>query len=254
MRSNNHLSFRSGNPALGKQTFKTLKRDSSGPLVRDDVMTIKGTVDKTAISLLLMLCAGYFTFSEGSLIFIAIGGIGGFIVALVTIFKKEWAPITVPLYAMLEGLMLGGVSYMYGQMYEGIVFNAIMLTISILICLLFAYRSGIIQATENFKLGVFAATGGIFLVNLISFIASFFGAGFSFLDPTNSSMFSIGVSLFIVVIASLNLVLDFDFIEEGAEKGAPKYMEWYGAFGLLVTLVWLYLEILRLLAKLNSRR
>ena len=254
MRSNNHLSFRSGNPALGKQTFKTLKRDSSGPLVRDDVMTIKGTVDKTAISLLLMLCAGYFTFSEGSLIFIAIGGIGGFIVALVTIFKKEWAPITVPLYAMLEGLMLGGVSYMYGQMYEGIVFNAIMLTISILICLLFAYRSGIIQATENFKLGVFAATGGIFLVYLISFIASFFGAGFSFLDPTNSSMFSIGVSLFIVVIASLNLVLDFDFIEEGAEKGAPKYMEWYGAFGLLVTLVWLYLEILRLLAKLNSRR
>ena len=254
MRSNNHLSFRSGNPALGKQTFKTLKRDSSGPLVRDDVMTIKGTVDKTAISLLLMLCAGYFTFSEGSLIYIAIGGIGGFIVALVTIFKKEWAPITVPLYAMLEGLMLGGVSYMYGQMYEGIVFNAIMLTISILICLLFAYRSGIIQATENFKLGVFAATGGIFLVYLISFIASFFGAGFSFLDPTNSSMFSIGVSLFIVVIASLNLVLDFDFIEEGAEKGAPKYMEWYGAFGLLVTLVWLYLEILRLLAKLNSRR
>ena len=254
MRSNNHLSFRSGNPALGKETFKTLKRDSSGPLVRDDVMTIKGTVDKTAISLLLMLFAGYFTFSEGSLVYIAIGGIGGFIVALVTISKKEWAPITVPLYAMLEGLMLGGVSYMYGQMYEGIVFNAIMLTISILICLLFAYRSGIIQATENFKLGVFAATGGIFLVYLVSFIASFFGAGFSFLDPTNSSMFSIGVSLFIVVIASLNLVLDFDFIEEGAEKGAPKYMEWYGAFGLLVTLVWLYLEILRLLAKLNSRR
>ena len=254
MRSNNHLSFRSGNPALGKETFKTLKRDSSGPLVRDDVMTIKGTVDKTAISLLLMLFAGYFTFSEGSLVYIAIGGIGGFIVALVTIFKKEWAPITVPLYAILEGLMLGGVSYMYGQMYEGIVFNAIMLTISILICLLFAYRSGIIQATENFKLGVFAATGGIFLVYLVSFIASFFGAGFSFLDPTNSSMFSIGVSLFVVVIASLNLVLDFDFIEEGAEKGAPKYMEWYGAFGLLVTLVWLYLEILRLLAKLNSRR
>ena len=254
MRSNNHLSFRSGNPALGKETFKTLKRDSSGPLVRDDVMTIKGTVDKTAISLLLMLFAGYFTFSEGSLVYIAIGGIGGFIVALVTISKKEWAPITVPLYAMLEGLMLGGVSYMYGQMYEGIVFNAIMLTISILICLLFAYRSGIIQATENFKLGVFAATGGIFLVYLVSFIASFFGAGFSFLDPTNSSMFSIGVSLFVVVIASLNLVLDFDFIEEGAEKGAPKYMEWYGAFGLLVTLVWLYLEILRLLAKLNSRR
>tara|TARA_B100001057_G_scaffold476795_1_gene545224 strand:- start:731 stop:1384 length:654 start_codon:yes stop_codon:yes gene_type:complete len=217
-------------------------------------MTIKGTVDKTAISLLLLLFAGYFTFNEGSMVYIAIGGIGGFIVALVTIFKKEWSPITVPLYAVLEGLMLGGISYMYGQMYEGIVFNAIMLTVSILICLLLAYRSGIIKATENFKLGVFAATGGIFLVYLVSFIASFFGAGFSFLDPSNSSLFSIGVSLFVVVIASLNLVLDFDFIEEGAERGAPKYMEWYGAFGLLVTLVWLYLEILRLLAKLNNRR
>lgn len=254
MRTNNHLSFRSGNPALGKKTFQSISRTSGGSIVRDDVMTIKGTVDKTSISLLLLLFAGYFTFSEGSMIYAVIGGIGGFIVALVTIFKKEWSPITVPLYAILEGLMLGGISYMYGQMYEGIVFNAIMLTVSILICLLLAYRSGIIKATENFKLGIFAATGGIFLVYLVSFIASFFGAGFSFLDPTNSSLFSIGVSLFVVVIASLNLVLDFDFIEEGAERGAPKYMEWYGAFGLLVTLVWLYLEILRLLAKLNSRR
>lgn len=254
MRTNNHLSFRSGNPALGKKTFQSISRTSGGSIVRDDVMTIKGTVDKTSISLLLLLFAGYFTFSEGSMIYAVIGGIGGFIVALVTIYKKEWSPITVPLYAILEGLMLGGISYMYGQMYEGIVFNAIMLTVSILICLLLAYRSGIIKATENFKLGVFAATGGIFLVYLVSFIASFFGAGFSFLDPTNSSLFSIGVSLFVVVIASLNLVLDFDFIEEGAERGAPKYMEWYGAFGLLVTLVWLYLEILRLLAKLNSRR
>lgn len=254
MLTNKHLSFRSGNPALSKKTFQSISRKSSGSVIRDDVMTIKGTVDKTAISLLLLLFAGYFTFNEGSMVYIAIGGIGGFIVALVTIFKKEWSPITVPLYAILEGLMLGGISFIYGQMYEGIVFNAIILTVSILICLLLAYRSGIIKATENFKLGVFAATGGIFLVYLISFIASFFGAGFSFLDPTNSSLFSIGVSLFVVVIASLNLVLDFDFIEEGSERGAPKYMEWYGAFGLLVTLVWLYLEILRLLAKLNNRR
>ena len=217
-------------------------------------MTIKGTVDKTALSLLLMLLAGYFTFNEGSSVLMVAGGVGGFIVAIITILKKQWSPITVPLYAMFEGLMLGGISFMYGQLFEGIVFNAIMLTVSILLCLLFAYRSGIIKATENFKLGVFAATAGIFLVYIASFVASFFGAGFSFLDPTNSSLFSIGISLFVVVIASLNLVLDFDFIEEGAEKGAPKYMEWYGAFGLLVTLVWLYLEILRLLAKLNSRK
>jgi uncharacterized YccA/Bax inhibitor family protein len=143
---------------------------------------------------------------------------------------------------------------MYGQMFEGIVLNAIILTVSILVSLLLVYKSGYIKVTENFKLGVVAATGGIFLVYLFSFFASFFGINFSFLNPTNGSLMSIGISLFIVIIASLNLVMDFDFIEEGAEKGAPKYMEWYGAFGLLVTLVWLYLEILRLLGKLNSRK
>jgi uncharacterized YccA/Bax inhibitor family protein len=185
---------------------------------------------------------------------ILVGGIGGFIVALITIFKKHLSPITVPIYAIFEGLLLGGISFVYGQLYEGIVFNAIMITVSILLSLLFAYRSGIIKATENFKLGVFAATGGIALIYLFSFISSLFGGGFSIMDPTNSSLMSIGFSLVVIDIASLNLVLDFDFIEEGAEKGAPKYMEWYGAFGLLVTLVWLYLEILRLLAKLNSRK
>ena len=117
-----------------------------------------------------------------------------------------------------------------------------------------AYKSGLIKPTENFKLGVVAATGGIFLIYLISFIMGFFGSGMSIMDPNNASLMSIGFSVFVIIIASLNLVLDFDFIEEGSEKGAPKYMEWYGAFGLLVTLIWLYLEILRLLAKLNSRR
>ena len=142
---------------------------------------------------------------------------------------------------------------MFNQAYEGIVMQAIGLTLGILASLLLAYRSGMIKATENFKLGIAAATGGIFLVYMANFIMSFFGASISVLDPTNSSLMSIGISLFIVVIASLNLVLDFDFIEEGAEKGAPKYMEWYGAFGLLVTLIWLYLEILKLLSKLRNR-
>ena len=249
-----HLSFRSGNPALSSKVFENTTQRKQGALLIDDVMTIKGTVDKTAISLILLLTAGYFSFSEEMFFLIPIGGIGGFIIALVTIFKKTWAPITVPLYAIFQGLLLGGISFMYGQLYEGIVFNAIMITVSILFSLLFAYRSGIIKATENFKLGVFAATGGIALVYLFSFIASFFGVGFSIMNPTNGSLMSIGFSLVVIVIASLNLVLDFDFIEEGAEKGAPKYMEWYGAFVLLVTLVWLYLEILRLLAKLNSRK
>ena len=249
-----HSLRRSGNPALNSKVFENFERPKSGPLLRDDVMTIQGTVNKTGISLALLIFAGYFAYVPNGFSFMIIGFLGGLIVAFTTIFKKTWAPITVPLYAMFQGLFLGSISYMYGQMFEGIVLNAVILTVSILISLLFVYKSGLIQVTKNFKLGIAAATGGILLVYIFSFFGSFFGMSLSFLDPTNGSLISIVGSLFIVIIASLNLVLDFDFIEEGAEKGAPKYMEWYGAFGLLVTLVWLYLEILRLLAKLNSRK
>ena len=249
-----HLTLRSGNPALNKNSFKNLTvNKSTGPILRDELMTIKGTVDKTAISLLLMIASGYYTFSEQIVSLILPGAIIGLIIAIFTIFRKQYAPLTVPLYALSQGLFLGGISFMYSQMIEGIVYNAILLTVTILLSLLLAYRSGIIKPTENFKLGIFAATGGILLFYIISIIASFFGTGFSVLDPTNGSMTSILVSLFVVIIASLNLVLDFDFIEEASENGAPKYMEWYGAFGLLVTLVWLYLEILRLFLKINSR-
>ena len=143
---------------------------------------------------------------------------------------------------------------MYNSLYDGIVTNAIFLTVGILLALLTAYRSGIIKPTENFKLGIFAATGGIALVYFVNFIMGFFGSSMGIMQIDNASPLSIGFSIVVVIIAALNLVLDFDFIEEGAENGAPKYMEWYGAFGLLITLVWLYLEILKLLAKLQSRR
>jgi uncharacterized YccA/Bax inhibitor family protein len=242
--------IKSGNPALNKKTFENLRTTSDG------VMTLDGAVNKTAISMGILLLAAYYTYSNAIMDYILIGFIGGFIVAIVTIFKKEWSPTTVPIYAVLEGLALGGVSKMYADAFEpGIVPQAIMLTLGILFALLFAYKSKIIQATENFKLGVFAATAGIGIVYLVSFLMSLFGGGgLPVMDPTNASMLSIGFSLFVVVIASLNLVMDFDFIEQGAANGAPKYMEWYGAFGLLVTLIWLYLEILRLLAKLSSRK
>jgi len=243
----NHLSLRSGNPVLSKSTFSNTGNIS-------EKMTINGTVNKTAISLLLLVGTGYLTFTTINPGLIIGCGIGGFIVAIITVFKKEWAPITVPIYAILEGGLLGGVSFMYNSLYDGIVTNAIFLTVGILLSLLTAYRSGYIKATENFKLGVFAATGGIAIVYLINFIMSFFGSSMGVMQIDNASPMSIGFSVIVVIIAALNLVLDFDFIEEGAEKGAPKYMEWYGAFGLLVTLIWLYLEILRLLAKLNSRR
>ena len=243
---NRHLSLRSGNPVLSSKTF-------SNSILSDNQMTIEGTVNKTAISLLLLVGTGYFTFDVVNPVLLVGCGIGGFVIAIITVFKKEWAPITVPIYASLEGAMLGGISYMYNSLYNGIVTNAILLTLGILVSLLIAYRSGYIKPTENFKLGIFAATGGIAIVYLINFIMGFFGSGFSIMNINNSSPLSIGFSVVVVIIASLNLVLDFDFIEEGAEKGAPKYMEWYGAFGLLVTLIWLYVEILRLVAKLRNR-
>ena len=246
------MSFRSGNPALSGNTFKNEASDISG-----ETMTLDGTVNKTTLSLLMLIAAAYYTFSmpdSGGAIYIFPGFIGGFILALITIFKKQWAPYTVPLYSILEGLALGGISAIYEHMYTGIAQQAVFLTMGIFGSLLFAYKTKIIKPTENFKLGIFAATAGIGGVYLISFIMRLFGSGLSIMNIENASMMSIGFSLFVVIIASLNLVLDFDFIEEASEAGVPKYMEWYAAFGLLVTLIWLYLEILRLLAKLQSRR
>jgi|TARA_B110000438_G_scaffold35764_1_gene35512 uncharacterized YccA/Bax inhibitor family protein len=244
---NRHISYRSGNPVLNKSSFNSTSLSS-------ETMTIEGTVNKTAMSLILLVGSGYYTFTSISSAMLILFGIGGLITGIITIFKKEWAPITVPIYAILEGGLLGGISYMYNSVYDGIVTNAIFITVGILLSLLMAYKSGLIKPTENFKLGVAAATGGIMIVYFVNMIMSFFGSSMGVMDPTNASPMSIGFSLIIIVIASLNLVLDFDFIEEAAEKNAPKYMEWYGAFGLLVTLIWLYLEILRLLSKLNSRR
>ena len=250
MAPNQHSLFRSANPALSSKTFSDFVVDAN-----NHVMTVNGTVNRVIVSLLILLFFGSVTYTLGNLALplMIVGFIGGLIVAFITIFKKHLAPKTVPIYSALEGMALGGLSYVFNQMYEGIVFQAIFLTLGILFSLLFAYKSRLIKPTENFKLGVTAATGGIFVVYMISFVMSLFGSTLPVMDINNSSMFSIGFSLLVVVIASLNLVLDFDFIEEGAEKGAPKYMEWYGAFGLLVTLIWLYIEILHLLAKLRGR-
>ena len=249
-----HLSFRSGNPTLNKNTFSGMSATrSSGPIIKDNVMTIEGTVNKTALSLLLLMSSGYYAYSSLMGSYILVGFILGLVAFFITLFKKELSPITTPIYSLCQGLVLGGISFMYAQQFEGIVFNAVCLTAFILLSLLFAYKSRMIRATENLKLGIFAATGGIGLFYLIGIIGLFFGFEVPFLSPTDGSITSILITLFIVVIASLNLVLDFDFIEEASENGAPKYMEWYAAFGLMVTLVWLYLEILRLLAKINSR-
>ena len=256
--------IRSVNPALKESTFLDL---GSGTVVSRDAgaMTLNGTVNKTGILLLLSVLTAAFAWTQsvvtgpdgtamvapGVTIYALGGAIGGFILAMVTVFKKTWSPVTAPLYALVEGFFLGAISAVFELKYPGIVFQAVVLTFGTLGALLAAYRSGLIRATENFKLGVVAATGGIALVYLVSMGLRLFGKDIPLIHE--SGLVGIGFSLFVVVIAALNLVLDFDFIESGVEAGAPKYMEWYGAFGLMVTLVWLYIEFLRLLAKLQSR-
>jgi uncharacterized YccA/Bax inhibitor family protein len=250
--------MRSGNPVLGENTFLDI---GSGRVVsggQSSTMTLNGAVNKTGLLLAMLVLAAAFTWSKFSgpesmpqvLPWLATGAIGGLIVALITVFKKEWSPVTAPAYAVLEGLFLGGFSAMMELRFPGIVMQAVVLTFGTLFALLAAYRSGLIKATENFKLGVVAATGGIALLYLVNIGMGFFGKSMGFIHE--SSWIGIAFSGFVVVIAALNLVLDFDFIEKGVEQGAPKYMEWYGAFGLMVTLIWLYLEFLRLLSKLRD--
>ena len=233
---------RSGNPAFS-QGFG-INESISG-----EVMTLDGTVNKTSILLALCVGGAYFGWNSPGLVMPAI--LIGFVIALFTIFRPKNSPYTAPAYAAIEGVALGGITMIFEAQYPGIGIQAIGLTFGILASLLFCYKSGIIKPTENFRLMIFAGTMGIFILYLVSFIMSFFGNSIGFIH--SNGLFGIGFSLFVVAIASLNLVLDFDFIEEGAEKGMPKYLEWYGAFSLMVTLIWLYLEILRLLAKIRSR-
>ena len=248
---NRHLSYRTLNPALNSNTFKNINKKDS--LFLNEGMTIKGTVDKTALALCLLLISAYYSFSQANFTLMALAGMIGSFLFLTLIFKKSWAPFIVPLYSISQGFVVGGVSYLYNSQYEGIVLQSVLLTILVLFSMLFAYRSKIIKPTQNFKLAIFSSIMAIFVLYLIGFFMGLFGTGLSILDPRNSSLASIGASVFIVAIGAFSLVIDFDFIEEGAEKGAPKYMEWYGAFGLLVTLIWLYFEILRLVAKLRNR-
>ena len=253
--------MKTSNPALGENTFRGVAGVGYGGAIdATSRMTLSGTVNKTGILLILTFASAAYTWFQylaagtpaavGG--WMAIGGIGGFICAMVTIFKKEWSPVSAPIYALLEGLLLGGISAMFDVRYPGIAIQAVGLTFGTLFALLFAYKSGMIRVTQKFALGVAAATGGIMLFYVAQMLLGFFHIHFMS-SVYGSGVIGIGFSLFVVAIAALNLVLDFDFIERGVNYGAPKYMEWYGAFGIMVTLIWLYLEMLRLLAKTRSR-
>ena len=244
--------FSSSNPVL------TPKALQGQPLVSGETMTMQGTVNKTGVLLLLATVTAAWTWGlarsgtpDAAAPWMMGGLIGGLVAALVTVFKKEWSPLTAPLYAALEGLALGGISSMLDQAYHGIAIQAVGLTFGVLGVMLFLYTAGIVRATPRFTLGVIAATGGIFVVYMVDMVLGFFGHHVPLLN--SGGPLGIGISLVIVTVAALNLILDFGMIENGVQSGAPKYMEWYGAFGLMVTLVWLYMEILRLLSKMRQR-
>ena len=256
---------RSGNPAFKRNFdqggFRTQSssdmntasgfRTSSSTVENTNLMTLDGAVNKTGILLALCFSGAFVGWNFPALAIPC--ALLGFVLAMVTIFRSpEKVASTAPFYAIAQGIFLGGVTMMFEGMYPGIAVQALGLTFGITVSLLFCYKSGLIKPTENFKLMIVSATAGIAILYLVSFIMSMFGSPISFIH--SNGLMGIGFSVFVVGIAALNLVLDFDFIEEGAEVGLPKYMEWYGAFSLMVTLVWLYLEILRLLAKIVSRR
>ena len=247
--------MRTSNPTLNDQVFLQSRSGNRA----DGVMTLNGTVLKTAILTLLLVTSASWSwkvFVSGSPpawfgAALPVSGILYLVLGLIISFKPTTAPALAPVYALCNGVIVGIISAMYEQQFGGIVLSAVLLTCGILFALLAAYTTGLIKPTENFKLGIAAATGGSFLFYLVSMVLGFFGIHIPLVF--GNGPVGIAFSAFIVVIAALNLVLDFDFIENGCAAGAPKYMEWYAAFGLLVTLVWLYLEILRLLSKLRSR-
>ncbi|MGD1064138.1 MAG: Bax inhibitor-1/YccA family protein [Terracidiphilus sp.] len=254
--------IKTSNPALGQNTFSDVARSQyGGDLVDASArMTLSGTVNKTGILLLCAVATAAWTWNQFMQTHDAasvapalmLGALGGFVIAMVTVFKKTWSPVTAPIYALLEGLVLGGISAIFELRYPGIAMEAVALTFGTLFVMLLLYKSGLIKVTQKFRMGVVAATGGIAVFYLLTWLLSMFHISI-FSSVFGSGPIGIGFSLFVVAIASLNLVLDFDFVEQGVAAGAPKYMEWYAAFGIIVTLVWLYLEILRLLSKVRSR-
>jgi uncharacterized YccA/Bax inhibitor family protein len=249
MRTPTRPQRRSGNPALREDVFSAARTADGG------VMTVQGTVNKTALLLVLALATASAAWVLGTAGGPGVGGwaIGaslvGLGVAIATIVRPQWSPVTAPIYALVQGVVLGLVSMWLEASFEGIAVQAVALTFGVMGAMLALYRTGVIKVTQRFRAGVLAATLGIAVVYLVALGLSLFGVRVPFL--WDGSPLGILISLVIVVVAALNLLLDFDLIERGARSGAPAYMEWYAAFGLLVTLVWLYLELLRLLAQLR---
>lgn len=247
--------FESSNPVLSEDRFRRSAAEthdySDGPISRaaEESMTTMGAINKSVMLTGILILTAAFSFGSMNMAYLWGGAIGGLIMVLIATFKPTTAPVTAPIYAAFEGLFVGSLSGIYASAYGGIIFNAVSITICILLAMLMIYRSGYIKVDNKFRRGVMIATGGIMLVYLFAWIMRMFGMPVPFLHEGGT--IGIVISLVIIVIASLNLMLDFDFFEKGEQYGAPKYMEWLAALGLLVTLVWIYVEVLRLLSILN---
>jgi uncharacterized YccA/Bax inhibitor family protein len=251
--------FKSGNPTLTEKMFdKSLELDAS----LQGSMTVRGAMNKFGFMMIMLIAGAAYNWhlyeemkQDTMQTLMYVGVFGGLITAIAIIFKPNWAPFLAPIYALLEGLFVGGISVImnaaFAKSYPGLVIQAVGLTFGVAISMFILYNFRIIKATERFKSIIFTATLGVGIFYLLTMVLNLFGVNVSFMY--DSSLLSIGISLFVVAIAALNLILDFDMIEQGAERGAPKFMEWYGAFGLMVTIVWLYIEMLKLLSKLSSR-
>jgi uncharacterized YccA/Bax inhibitor family protein len=242
----------SQNPLLSQAVIE------KAPMVYSSPMTVQGAVNRAAFLLSLVVVSAVLSWNwtngrhaDPSLLILS-GSVSGLIFCLLTVFKKEWSPVTAPIYSLCEGMTLGAISASLNRVYPGVALQASMLSFGVLFALLGAYRLGWIRASEKFKAVVVAATLGVGLVYLFAMIANLFGVQIPFLHGSGDG--AILFSLAVVVIAAMNLIMDFSFIEEAAAASAPKYMEWYAAFGLMVSLIWLYLEILRLLSNLSRRR
>jgi uncharacterized YccA/Bax inhibitor family protein len=251
--------FKSGNPTLSEKMFdKSLALDAS----QQSTMTVRGAMNKFGFMMLMLIGGASYTWhlfeslkQNTATTLMYVGIFGGLITAFAIMFKPKWAGYLAPLYALLEGFFVGGISVImnaaYAEKAPGLITQAVGLTFGVAIAMFLLYNFRVIKATERFKSIIFTATAGIAIFYLITWLVSLFGVNMSFMY--GGGTLSIGISLFVVAIAALNLILDFDMIEQGAERGAPKFMEWYGAFGLMVTIVWLYIEMLKLLSKLSSR-
>ena len=237
----------SSNPFLRESIMQ--KASISVPASGQATMTVRGAIDKTLILFAIMMVTTVISYSMPSTLFLIVGAVGGLIAVIVASFRRSISPIVAPIYGLLEGLFVGSVSAMYAASFQGIVIHAVTLTVSMLFLMLIIYRLGLIRVDQKFRTGVIMATGAVVLVYLFSWILSFFGIHLPFLHE--GGVMGIGISVVIIGIAAMNLLLDFDTFEQGARYGAPKYMEWFAAMGLLITLVWLYVEFLRLLSRLQ---